>query len=158
MCKTLWTLVLGIALAAPTGVEAAGSTFAIGYSPAIYLETGGGHTPFGISISGSTAAQGRGVEADLAYHRDEGLNTITAAMGPRLAWGGGRSIPYMHMLFLLRHDSISNASNTSGGGMMGFGVDAGIAEFMRMRVGVDLQVVFNSGVLKVVRVTMGAAF
>jgi hypothetical protein len=159
MRKILWMLALGLAFATPAFAEAPATTLAVGYSPSVYLEGGAGVVPLGINFSASTAALGRGAEADLAYHRDQGTNTITAAIGPRMAWGGDTSTRYLHMMLMLRHDSISGVANNSGGAMMGFGVDLGRMDAARLRLGADLQIVFDSGyALKVLRMTVGAAF
>ena len=161
-------LVLSVAAVVPVGAQEKISTIAIGYSLAVYLETGGGVAPFGISLSASSATHRLsassathriGFEGDFAFHRDEGLRTVTAAAGPRWENRGVMASPFVHVMLLLRHDTFPGASNASGGTMVGFGADMGRGEGARLRLAMDAQLLFRSGqFFEVLRWTAGVAF
>lgn len=159
MRTLLAVLVLSVAAVAPVRAQERIQTMAIGYSLATYMEPGGGVAPLGVSLSASTVTHQLGLEADFAFHRDEGLSTLTAAAGPRWEGRGVRATPFMHLMLLLRRDSIPGASNTSVGAMAGLGTDIGRRGGARARLGMDLQVVLDDGrFLKVLRMTAGVAF
>jgi hypothetical protein len=158
MRTILCALVLITGLVAPAVAQEKSSTFAVGYSPAIYLGTSLGMSPFGVSLSASTTHRRTGFEVDFAFHREEGLNTVTAAVGPRWGHRGAAASSFVHALFLFRNDFASDVSNSFPGVMLGFGADLGRARRGRLRLAGDLQIVFDSGgILRVVRLTAGVA-
>lgn len=164
----LLALLLGVAAVAPVGADEKIATMAIGYSLALNLERGGGVAPFGISLSASSATRRLspasdthriGFEGDFAYHRDEGVRTVTAAAGPRWENRGVTASPFVHVMLLLRHDTFPGASNATGGTMVGFGADMGRVEGARLRLAMDAQLLFRAGrFFEVLRWTAGVAF
>jgi len=164
--RTLFAVVATFAIALPATAQEGGVRVSAGYAFSQYLEQGGGNAPLGAYLSLSSKGRRVGLEGDVAYHRDSEdffgasvtLNTVTAAIGPRLSLRGDRSRPYLHLLAGARHDRVFGESNTAFGGMAGGGVDipAGSAFF---RLGADFQIFFDEGEsAKTLRVTAGITF
>lgn len=151
-------LALSLAVVTPARAREKNSTMALGYSPLFSLEQGGGIAPFGISLSASTVSRRIGFEGDFAFHRDEGVNIVTAAAGPRWEGGGPAASPFVHVMVLFRHDSFMGFSSNHAGVMGGFGVDLGGRKRARLRLALDAQVIVSGEFYEFLRPTVGAAF
>ena len=151
-------LALSLAVVTPARAREKTSTMALGYSPLISLERGGGEAPFGISLSASSVSRRIGIEGDFAFHRDEGLNTVTAAFGPRWEGGGPAASPFVHVMVLFRHDSLTGFSSNYGGVMAGLGVDMGGRKRARLRLALDAQVIVSGEFYEFLRPTVGLSF
>lgn len=162
MSRGLLVLV-GLVLPAATAAAAEnGPRVSIGYAYLKSLETGGANTPTGAFLAfagGGTAT----LELDAGYHRKSDgttLNTFTANVGPRFAFGGRQeTAPFIHLLGGLRHDRITGHSTTAWGGMAGTGVDIMTSGGVALRLGADFQIFFHEGDnVKTLRLGAGLTF
>jgi len=167
MRKMMWFALLMALVAAPVAAQEKNIRCSVGYAFATYLEEGGGAAPLGLYASIASAGKQIGFDADVAYHRDAEeffgfsivLHTVTAMVGPQFEIASGNAKPFLHVLGGLRYDRIEGESNTSGGGMLGGGVDipGGPTDFWRL--GADFQIFFDNGEnLKTLRLTAGFTF
>lgn len=149
-----WALFLGMSI----GAEGATKT-SIGYAFSQYLDYG--HmTPVGIYLSLAGSGQSAALEADLAYHYDSGLNTVTIDLGPHFPLSrSGKTSPFIHVLGGFRFDTDGEYSSVSYGGMAGLGIDIPTGSKTFFRLGGDFQMFFFGGFgLKTLRLSAGFSF
>jgi hypothetical protein len=146
--------------AVPAAPQTRETRISLGYAFSQYLETGGGNVPMGAYLSIAAAGRQVGFEADLGYHHDEELNSVTICIGPHIERAGsGKAKPFLHVLGGVRVDSYGHQANTSFGGMMGLGVDIPTGSKNFFRLGTDFQVFADgSSSLKTLRLNAGISF
>ena len=142
-------MLLTLLVAAPAGAQDEKPvSVALGYAIVRYLDAPVGYSPFGVYAAATATRQPLGFEVEGAYHHDArsfagakaGLNTLTAAVGPRYVVEYGDAKLYLHALAGLRHDRLGGVSSTAYGGMVGGGAEFPFGSDVNFRLGGDAQI------------------
>lgn len=163
----MWWALPATLVAAPAAAQDKPVSVSFGYSGVHYFEDRGGNSWVGFYGSVTSPGETVGFEADAAYHRDSQkplgvkvvLNTLTAAVGPRLVFEYGDTKPFVHLLGGLRHDRLEGESSTAFGGMVGGGVEFPAGSDLWWRLGTDLELYVDEGEnLTTLRLVAGIVF